>query len=87
MNTLQTINEEITTVATELLNTHNIRSDRELFNKLKLTKEEKLMVMKWIQYQTLYAKRSGFNEGREQFKSDLRDLLGIKEDNSIHTLF
>lgn len=64
----------------ELLDKHNIATDRDLIRQLGIKDEDKGKLFAWIRYQCAYEYRDGWNEGREDLKEQLAELLTPKRE-------
>ena len=62
----------------ELLEKYNIKTDRDLIQQLGIQDEDKSKLFAWIRYQCAYEYRDGWNEGREELKEQLAELLTPK---------
>ena len=67
--------EEIKTIKQELLEKYNIKTDRDLIQQLGIQDEDKSKLFTWIRYQCAYSYREGFENGQEDIKEQLTDLL------------
>ena len=64
-------------------NAFGVVTDRDMFEKLGITNDEdKRMIFAWINYQSAFAYRDGFNDGQDR----LRERL-IKVKNKINKIF
>ena len=67
--------EEIKTIKQELLDKYNIKTDRDLIQQLGIQDEDKSKFFTWIRYQCAYSYREGFDNGQDELKEQLADLL------------
>jgi hypothetical protein len=67
--------EEIKTIKQELIEKYDIQTDRDLIKKLKIQDEDKSKLFAWIRYQCAYSYREGFDNGQDELKEQLADLL------------
>ena len=67
--------EEIKTIKQELIEKYNINTDRDLIQQLGISDEDKSKLFLWIRYQCAYSYREGYDNGQEEFKEQLADLL------------
>jgi hypothetical protein len=67
--------EEIKTIKQELLEKYDIKMDRDLIKQLGISDEDKSKLFLWIRYQCAYSYREGFDNGQEELKEQLADLL------------
>ena len=67
--------EEIKTIKQELLEKYNINTDRDLIQQLGIQDEDKSKLFAWIRYQCAYSYREGFDNGQDELKEQLADLL------------
>ncbi len=67
--------EEIKTIKQELLEKYNINTDRDLIKQLGIQDEDKSKLFTWIRYQCTYSYREGFDNGQDELKEQLADLL------------
>jgi hypothetical protein len=70
--------EEIKTLKQELLEKYNIKSDRDLIEQLGIQYEDKNKLFTWIRYQCAYSYNEGFDNGQEDLKYDISELLRPK---------
>jgi hypothetical protein len=62
----------------ELLDKYNIATDRDLIRQLDIKDEDKGKLFAWIRYQCAYSYREGFDNGQDELKEQLADLLRPK---------
>jgi hypothetical protein len=67
--------EEIKTIKQELLEKYNIKTDRDLIQQLGIQDEDKSKLFDWIRYQCAFSYREGFDNGQDELKEQLADLL------------
>ena len=67
--------EEIKTLKQELLEKYDIKMDRDLIKQLGISDEDKSKLFLWIRYQCAYSYREGFDNGQDELKEQLADLL------------
>ena len=67
--------EEIKTIKQELLEKYNIKTDRDLIQQLGIQDEDKSKLFVWIRYQCAFSYREGFDNGQDEIKEQLADLL------------
>jgi hypothetical protein len=67
--------EEIKSIKQELLEKYNIKTDRDLIQQLGIQNEDKSKLFAWIRYQCAYSYKKGFDNGQEELKEQLADLL------------
>ena len=67
--------EEIKTIKQELLDKYNIKTDRDLIQQLGIQDEDKSKLFAWIRHQCAYSYREGFDNGQDELKEQLADLL------------
>lgn len=67
--------EEIKTLKQELLEKYNINTDGDLIKQLEIQDEDKSKLFAWIRYQCAYSYREGFDNGQDELKEQLADLL------------
>ena len=72
--------EEIKKIKQELLDKYNIATDRDLIRQLGIKDEDKCKLFAWIRYQCAFEYRDGWNEGREDLKEQLAELLTPKRE-------
>ena len=71
--------EEIKSIKQELLETYGIRVDRDLIKQLGISDEDKHKFFLWVNYQCAFSYRDGFENGQEELKEQLSDLLTPKK--------
>ncbi len=71
--------EEIKTLKQELLEIHDIKTDRDLIKKLGIQDGDKAKLFAWIRYQCAYSYREGFEDGQEDLKEQLAEFLKPKQ--------
>ena len=67
--------EEIKTIKQELLEKYDIKMDRDLIKQLGISDEDKSKLFLWIRYQCAYSYREGYDNGQDELKKQLADLL------------
>ena len=67
--------EEIKTIKQELLEKYNIKTDRDLIQQLGIQDEDKSKLFAWIRYQCAFSYQEGFDNGQDELKEQLDDLL------------
>ncbi len=67
--------EEIKTIKQELREKYNISMDRDLIKQLGISDEDKSKLFLWIRYQCAFNYREGYDNGQDEFKKQLADLL------------
>jgi len=67
--------EEIKYIRKELIAKYNIKTDRDLIKQLGLTEEDKGKLFAWIRYQCAFSYREGFDNGQDELRYALNDLL------------
>jgi hypothetical protein len=58
-----------------LLEKYNIKTDRDLIQQLGIQDEDKSKLFAWIRCQCAYSYREGFENGQDELKEQLADLL------------
>jgi hypothetical protein len=59
----------------ELIDKYNIKTDRDLIKQLGITEEDKGKLFAWIRYQCAFSYREGFDNGQDELKYAINDLL------------
>ena len=67
--------EEIKTIRKELIDKYGIKTDRDLIKQLGVTEEDKGKLFAWIRYQCAFSYREGFDNGQDELRYALNDLL------------
>jgi len=67
--------EEIKYIRKELIDKYNIKTDIDLIKQLGLTEEDKGKLFAWIRYQCAFSYREGFDNGQDELRYALNDLL------------
>lgn len=67
--------EEIKTIKQELLEKYDIKMDIDLIKQLGISDEDKSKLFLWIRYQCAYSYREGYDNGQDELKEQLADLL------------
>lgn len=67
--------EEIKSIRKELIDKYNIKTDRDLIKQLGITEEDKGKLFAWIRYQCAFSYREGFDNGQDELRYALNDLL------------
>jgi hypothetical protein len=67
--------EEINALKKELLQNYNIKTDRDLIKQLGIKEEDKAKLFAWIRYQCAFSYREGFDNGQDELRYSIRDIL------------
>jgi len=67
--------EEIKTIRKELIDKYNIKTDRDLIKQLGIVEEDKEKLFAWIRYQCAFSYQEGFDNGQDELKYAIKDLL------------
>jgi len=67
--------EEIKSIRKELIDKYNIKTDRDLIKQLGITEEDKGKLFAWIRYQCAFSYREGFDNGQDELRYAINDLL------------
>lgn len=71
--------EEIKSIKQELIDKYNIKTDRDLLTQLGITDDtDKMKLFTWIRYQNAFSYREGFDNGQDELKYDIANLLKPK---------
>lgn len=71
-------NEEIQTIKAELVEKYGINTDRDLIKQLGIEDDDKSKLFLWVRYQCAFSKREGYENGQDDLKYQLAELLTPK---------